>query len=75
MYPKHRLQATAKKLPAVSSQVVDTEESEGEYSPTHPTLARLNVSLASSTYNDDQRKSNADYMELSLQSQYNKRTL
>jgi hypothetical protein len=32
-------------------------------------------SIFNSTYNDDQKRSHADYIELSLQSQFNKRAL
>ena len=32
-------------------------------------------SLFNATYNDDQKKSHADYIELSMQSQFNKRGL
>jgi hypothetical protein len=56
--------------------------------PNHPIPARLSVSLASSmrltmtirrgltpTYNHDQNSSYTDYIELSMQSQFNKRAL
>ena len=36
--------------------------------------ARL-FSLFNATYNDDQKKSHADYIELSMQSQFNKQGL
>jgi hypothetical protein len=43
---------------------------------THPTPAPLSgFSLFNTTYNDDQKKSHVDYIELSIQSQFNKRGL
>ena len=46
-------------------------------SPTHPTLAHPSVSLVSvsifnSTFDADQSRSYADYMQLSMQSQFNR---
>ena len=46
-------------------------------SPTHQILAHLSVSLASSLTmtTPDQKKSHADYIQLSMQAQFNKRAL
>ncbi len=43
--------------------------------PTHLIVVLLNGNLFNATYNDDQKSAYADYIELSIQSPFNKRGL